>query len=130
MHLNVEGDFSLKNNNKKHNNKKEKQSAPSIHKAWILPHFSFRYLLAAGCETNLNLRKKKNPTHKQKNCSSPVNRITLIVFENNLNLHISEINFLFKHDVWLNLLQYKLQTEYNQTYSLDLKTHFKYLILF
>lgn len=83
-------------------------------------------------QTNLNLRKrrkKKNP-HTNKNCSSPVNRITLIVFENNLNLHISEINFLFKHVVWLNLLQYKLQTEYNQTYSLDLKTHFKYLILF
>lgn len=74
-------------------------------------------------------KEKKNP-HTNKNCSSPVNRITLIVFENNLNLHISEINFLFKHDVWLNLLQYKLQTEYNQTYSLDLKTHFKYLILF
>lgn len=82
-------------------------------------------------QTNLNLRKKKkNNPHTNKNCSSPVNRITLIVFENNLNLHISEINFLFKHDVWLNLLQYKLQTEYNQTYSLDLKTHFKYLILF
>lgn len=83
-------------------------------------------------QTNLNLRKKnkKKTPHTNKNCSSPVNRITLIVFENNLNLHISEINFLFKHDVWLNLLQYKLQTEYNQTYSLDLKTHFKYLILF
>lgn len=81
-------------------------------------------------QANKSDLKKKKTRHTNKNCSSPVNRITLIVFENNLNLYISEINFLFKHDVWLNLLQYKLQTEYNQTYSLDLKTHFKYFILF